>query len=116
MRPLPAASHDGLCELRVDVGELSVGVKLGDSVALNGCCLTVTAIDDKVLAFQAVPETLREPIFELLHRVLRACEQAELAIISGYLPDELTGDELRAAAEAVIEASASLEPRPRRTA
>lgn len=56
----PAASHSGLCELRVDVAELSAGVKLGDSIALNGCCLTVTALDDKVLAFQAVPETLRE--------------------------------------------------------
>ena len=56
----PAASHGGLCELRVDVAELSAGVKLGDSIALNGCCLTVTALDDKVLAFQAVPETLRE--------------------------------------------------------
>ena len=56
----PAASHGGLCELRVDVAELSAGVKLGDSIALTGCCLTVTALDDKVLAFQAVPETLRE--------------------------------------------------------
>ncbi len=56
----PAASHGGLCELRVDVAELSAGVKLGDSIALNGCCLTVTALDDKVLAFQAVPVPLRE--------------------------------------------------------
>ena len=34
-------------------------VKVGDSVAINGCCLTVTAVDGARLSFQAVPETLR---------------------------------------------------------
>jgi riboflavin synthase len=31
----------------------------GDSVALNGVCLTVTAVDGELLSFDAVPETLR---------------------------------------------------------
>ncbi len=35
------------------------GVKVGDSVAINGCCLTVTAVDGARLSFQVVPETLR---------------------------------------------------------
>lgn len=34
----------------------SVGV--GDSVALNGCCLTVTGVEGSLLHFDAVPETL----------------------------------------------------------
>lgn len=34
------------------------GAQLGDSVALNGCCLTVVAIDGDRLAFEAGPETL----------------------------------------------------------
>ena len=34
----------------------SVGV--GDSVALNGCCLTVTGVEGALLRFDAVPETL----------------------------------------------------------
>ncbi len=37
---------------------LSPKVKLGDSVAVNGCCLTVVEIKTPLLAFQAVPETL----------------------------------------------------------
>lgn len=37
---------------------LSPKVKLGDSVAVNGCCLTVVEIKVPLLAFQAVPETL----------------------------------------------------------
>ena len=32
--------------------------RLGDSIALNGCCLTVVAIDKPALAFQAGTETL----------------------------------------------------------
>ena len=30
----------------------------GDSISINGCCLTATAIDDGVIAFDAVPETV----------------------------------------------------------
>jgi riboflavin synthase alpha subunit len=32
---------------------------VGDSVALDGCCLTVTHVEGERLSFQAVPETLR---------------------------------------------------------
>jgi riboflavin synthase len=32
--------------------------RLGDSVAINGCCLTVVACDDETLTFDAGPETL----------------------------------------------------------
>lgn len=31
---------------------------VGDSIALNGCCLTVVAVEGEVLAFEAGPETL----------------------------------------------------------
>jgi riboflavin synthase len=33
--------------------------KVGDSVAVSGCCLTVVAVDAEELRFDAVPETLR---------------------------------------------------------
>lgn len=47
-------------DLEVEVGaELAQGVKPGDSVALDGCCLTATRNERGRLAFQAVPETLR---------------------------------------------------------
>ncbi len=41
----PALLDDGTC-------------RLGDSVAVNGCCLTVVAIDGRGWAFQAGEETL----------------------------------------------------------
>ena len=34
------------------------GVKLGDSIAVNGVCLTVTAFDDKTFTVGLAPETL----------------------------------------------------------
>lgn len=44
--------------LEIDAGELASRVELGASVAINGCCLTVVAIDADRLAFEAGPETL----------------------------------------------------------
>ncbi len=37
---------------------VSTDVALGDSVAVDGCCLTVTHIDGRLLSFDTVPETL----------------------------------------------------------
>ena len=36
----------------------ATGASPGDSISINGCCLTATAIDDGVIAFDAVPETV----------------------------------------------------------
>ncbi len=46
-------------ELELEAGALAAGVAVGDSVALDGCCLTVTRVEGERLWFQAVPETLR---------------------------------------------------------
>lgn len=44
--------------LTVDLGDVARGIGVGDSVAVNGCCLTVTSISGSVACFDAVPETL----------------------------------------------------------
>lgn len=47
--------------IRLDVqlpDEMTDGLSLGDSVSINGCCLTVVALDAAVAAFQAGTETL----------------------------------------------------------
>ena len=43
--------------LEVEVGSIAVGVKIGDSVAVNGCCLTVTELKGKKLSFDLLDET-----------------------------------------------------------
>lgn len=47
-----------VAHLNIDVGPLCEGVKLGDSIAVNGACLTVAEINGAVLLFDAVRETL----------------------------------------------------------
>jgi len=48
---------DGL-RLRVEAPETASAAAPGDSVAVSGCCLTVTAVTNGSLAFDAVPETI----------------------------------------------------------
>jgi riboflavin synthase len=51
-------SLKGGTSLMIDAGPLAQGAQLGDSVAINGCCLTVTSIDNSHLAFDLLAETL----------------------------------------------------------
>ena len=44
--------------LVVDAGALAEDVQIGDSIANNGCCLTVIEVNGTSLAFEAGPETL----------------------------------------------------------
>jgi riboflavin synthase alpha subunit len=47
-------------DLEVEAPEtLAHDVRVGDSISVDGCCLTVTARAGTLLSFQAVPETLR---------------------------------------------------------
>jgi len=51
--------ESGLDSVRVGASVVLAGTALGDSVAINGTCLTVTAIDNEELVFGVMPETLR---------------------------------------------------------
>ncbi len=57
---LEAAGADGLLRLHISTEPAIEGLKIGDSVALDGCCLTVTALEGGRMAFDAIPETLRK--------------------------------------------------------
>ena len=45
--------------LRVELGKLSRGLKRGDSVCINGACLTVTKLSKGEAEFEMVAETIR---------------------------------------------------------
>jgi riboflavin synthase len=61
-----------LTRLTLEAPEVTKGVKLGDSVAVNGCCLTVVAFDARTLAFDAIQETLDKTSIGLLQVGSRA--------------------------------------------
>ena len=46
--------------MTVDLGKNSKGLKLGQSVALNGVCLTVTKINDSKCDFEMIEETTKK--------------------------------------------------------
>jgi riboflavin synthase len=45
--------------LSVSASRVLEGTRIGDSVAVNGVCLTVNEVDGEALVFLAMPETLR---------------------------------------------------------
>ncbi len=49
---------DGGTQLVIET-ELAKELKLGDSLALNGCCLTATGLDGSEIRFDLLAETLR---------------------------------------------------------
>lgn len=99
-----------LATLRIEAGEIAQGVKLGDSIAVNGCCLTVTQIDGSVLTFEAIAETLaRTTLGDLvaadavnLERAMRADQRLDGHIVQGHVDGtgcvralERSGDDVR---------------------
>ncbi len=57
-RVVEAIPQGGGLRLTLDAGRVAEGARLGDSIALNGCCLTVTAIHGPHLSFDLLRETV----------------------------------------------------------
>ena len=43
----------------IETIDVAQDASIGDSISVNGCCLTIVSIDQKLLAFDAVPETMK---------------------------------------------------------
>jgi riboflavin synthase alpha subunit len=52
------AENDHGVSLRIEAPATAAMSKPGDSIAVAGCCLTATAVENGSLAFNAVPETI----------------------------------------------------------
>ena len=70
-------------------------VKLGDSISINGVCLTVTKIDEKQLDFEVVSETLIKSNFKSinegdvvnLERSLKLNDRLDGHLVQGHVED-----------------------------
>jgi len=49
----------GSARLMIQALGISLGVKIGDSISVNGCCLTAISIRDGIMAFDLLDETLQ---------------------------------------------------------
>lgn len=97
-------------QLEIDAGPVVEGVSIGDSVAVDGICLTVTAIEGGHLGFDAIQETLDRTSlgsFEQgsrvnLERAMRADGRLDGHIVQGHVDGtgtveafERRGDDVR---------------------
>lgn len=79
--------------LTVAARKVLENLKIGDSVAVNGCCLTVVRMDDNGFTADVMPETVRlTNIGGLatgskvnLERTLRLCDGLDGHIVSGHV-------------------------------
>jgi riboflavin synthase len=54
-----SVEEGSMARLAINVGRLAEGTRVGDSVSVNGVCLTVNETATETLVFYAMPETLR---------------------------------------------------------
>ena len=93
----------GLVRLEIEAPTLAEGVRAGDSVSVNGTCLSVAALRDGRFRFEAVPETLeRTALGQLrvgsrvnLERALRADGRLDGHIVQGHVDETGRVRELR---------------------
>lgn len=52
--------------LAIDLNRISDGVNLGDSIAVNGICLTVCKLDGTIAEFDVSTETIQKSAFNML--------------------------------------------------
>jgi riboflavin synthase len=82
-----------LARLEIRAPEATEGVREGDSVAVSGACLTVTAVTPQTLSFDAVLETLQRTSLNALRpgdrvnleRALRAGARLDGHIVQGHV-------------------------------
>ncbi len=84
----------GRVELEIEAGvDLAGEVRIGDSIAISGCCLTVVEVRGAALVFQAVAETMRTTSLGTrkpgdavnLERAMRADARLDGHIVQGHV-------------------------------
>ncbi len=83
----------GTCTLTIGCEKVLEGTKLGDSIAVNGTCLTVVRMDKSTFDADVTPETLRRTAFSLfrvgspvnLERALRLSDRLGGHIMLGHV-------------------------------
>lgn len=83
----------GGARLEVRAPGLLDGAKIGDSISVNGACVTVTSVDDEAFACDLVPETLARTTLGMLQpneevnieRSMRADSRFDGHIVQGHV-------------------------------
>jgi len=79
--------------LRIEAGVVLEGTRVGNSIAVNGVCLTVTSMDSRSFTVDVMPETLRRSNLGLLQpgsrvnleRAMRADGRLDGHLVQGHV-------------------------------
>jgi riboflavin synthase len=88
----------GSMQLTVDLGELADEAKVGDSIAINGTCLTVAQLTGSAAIFDVSPETVRKSALGKLkansqvnvERAIKASDRLGGHIVAGHIDGTAT--------------------------
>ena len=80
-------------KMGIDLGNLAKGLRIGDSVAINGVCLTATHISKKQTEFEMIGETLKKTNLGMIksgdkvniERSLKVGERMEGHFVLGHI-------------------------------
>ena len=80
-------------KMGIDLGNLAKGLQIGDSVAINGVCLTATHISQKQAEFEMIGETLKKTNLGMIklgdkvniERSLKVGERMEGHFVLGHI-------------------------------
>ncbi|MHB8602891.1 MAG: riboflavin synthase [Nitrosotalea sp.] len=61
-------SNRSAAKIKIDLGKIAKGLKVGDSVAINGVCLTAVDISKGITEFEMVGETIKKTNLGFLRR------------------------------------------------
>lgn len=94
IRSIELRGSEGIC-FEIEASVIAEDLKIGDSVGVNGCCLTVTSFSGKKWRCHAVPETLhRTNLKDLqlgdpvnLERALRYRDRVGGHLIQGHIDE-----------------------------
>jgi len=83
----------GVTLLEISAKEVLRGIKIGDSIALNGVCLTVVSLKDSAVSFQVIEATRKQTNLGLLkigqavnlERSLRVGDRVSGHFVSGHI-------------------------------
>ncbi len=83
------------CRLVIQEPQIAARTKVADSIAVNGCCLTVIDVAGDCFAFQAGPETLKRTNLGELHKGCRVNLERSLQVgerlgghfVTGHIDD-----------------------------
>jgi riboflavin synthase len=85
----------GRNSLKVGAAKILEDVKTGDSISVNGVCLTATSFNDKTITFETMPETLKRSNLGALsngdrvnlERALKLGDRIGGHIVQGHIDD-----------------------------